>query len=220
MARLARLAVAGQLHLVRQQARPGVEPFADASDRADFLAALREACSVQQVALHAYALLDGELRLLATPATDTALSRVMQSVGRRFGAAFNRRHKRSGPLWSGRFKAVPVEASAFLAGLRFVESSPQAPLASSAPHHEGLRADPLVAAHAEFWKLGNTPFEREAAYRRLREQALTPGEIERIDRALRGGWPLGSAEFVVALQARTLRRMASLPRGRPKTVPY
>lgn len=219
MARLARLAVAGQLHLLSQQAQPGVELFADVHDRADYLAALREACSVQRTALHAYSLLDSEVRLLVTPSTDTALSRVMQSVGRRFGAAFNRRHARRGALWSGRFKAVPVEPSRFMAGLRFVESGSQAPLASSAAHHEGRLIDPLVAAHREFWRLGNTPFEREAAYRRLCEQALTPEEIESVGRALRGGWPLGSAEFVAGLQARTSRRLASLPRGRQKTVP-
>lgn len=219
MARLARLAVAGQLHLVGQQARPGLDLFAEPRDRIDYLGALREACSVQPVALHAYALLDAEVRLLVTPGTDTALSRVLQSVGRRFGAGYNRRHARSGPLWSGRFKAVPVEAAVFLTCLRFVESGALAASASSAPHHEGLLVDPLVADHAQFWQLGNTPFERDAAYRQLREQALTPAEIEKIDRALRGGWPLGSTTFVAAVQARTARRAVPLPRGRHKTVP-
>lgn len=219
MARLARLAVAGQLHLVAQQGQPGLALFDDAHDRSNYLAALREACTSQRVGLHAYALIDGGVRLLVTPATGPALGRVMQSVGRRFGAAFNRRHGRSGPLWSSRFKASPVESTGFLMCLRYVESAADVVRASSSAHHEGLVVDPLVTAHAGYWILGNTPFEREASYRRLREQSLTATELQRIETALRGGWPLGSAGFIASVQAATTRRVASLARGRPKTVP-
>ena len=62
-----------------------------------------------RVALHAYALLDDAVQLLLRPPSDAALSRMMQALGRRYVAAFNRRHGRSGTLWDGRFRAGVVQ---------------------------------------------------------------------------------------------------------------
>ena len=218
MARLPRLAVAGELHLVTQRARPGVALFDDAADRQAYLDALREAARQQRIAIHAYGLLDTEARWLVTPPTADALGRALQSLGRRFGAAYNRRHVCSGGLWSGRYRAVAVEpASQFLRSLRYVEDD--AARASSAPHHTGERSDPIVTHHAEFWRLGNTPFEREIGYRAAREQVLTDEEIAGIETALRGGWPLGSEGFRLAIEAATARRIEPRVPGRKKTVP-
>lgn len=220
MARLPRVCIAGALHLVVQRSQPGLALFDDAMDRRSYLDALREAAREQGIAVHAWGLLASEARLLATPAMADVLGRALQSVGRRFGAAFNRRHERSGGLWQGRYRAVPVDpASGFIACLRFVEAQTDAARASSAAHHLGDLRDPLVADHAAYWQLGNTPFDREASYRRLREQALTIDEVERIEAALRGGWPIGPDAFVSALQATGSRRLVRLAPGRKKTVP-
>jgi hypothetical protein len=35
---------------------------------------------------------------------------------------------------------------------------------SSYCHHAGIRPDGLMTDHAKVWALGNTPFQREAAY--------------------------------------------------------
>jgi putative transposase len=220
MARLPRLVIGGQLHLVSQRSLMGISVFAHPIDCETYLGALREAAAANRVAVHAYGLLDNEIRLLVTPGTADSLSRMMQSVGRRFVAAYNKRHARSGTPWQGRFNATPVEAeTGFLACLRFVEALPEPACASSAPHHGGSRADPLIAEHPVFWRLGNTPFEREAAYRRLSEQALSAKEAGSIEAAVRGGWPLGPNPFVTMVQAATTRRLAPLKRGRHKSVP-
>ena len=220
MARLARLCVAGALHLVVQRSQPGLALFDDALDRRSYLDALREAARQQGIAVHAWGLFATEARLLATPACADSFGRALQSVGRRFGAVFNRRHERSGGLWRTRYRAVPVDpASGFLGCLRYVESGADALRASSAPHHLGDRGDPLIVDHAAYWQLGNTPFDREASYRRLREQALTESELARIETALRGGWPIGPDAFVSALQSVSGRRLVPLPPGRKKTVP-
>ena len=218
MARLPRLAVAGELHLVTQRARPGVALFDDATDRQAYLDALREAARQHRIAIHAYGLLDTEARLLVTPPTADALGRALQSLGRRFGAAYNRRHARSGGLWAGRYRAVAVEpASQFLSALRYVEAD--AARASSAAHHAGERSDPIVTHHTEFWRLGNTPFEREVGYRAAREQVLTDREAAEFESALRGGWPMGSGAYRLALEAVTGQRIGPRVPGRKKTVP-
>jgi putative transposase len=225
MARLPRLALARHLHLLVQRGHNAGPIVADDADRQRFLDALREAAGAHGVALHAYALLDTHFRLLATPAEAAGLSRAMQALGRRYVAGYNRRHGRSGTLWESRFRATVLEPSAWgLAAMQYVELEPvrhglcataEAWRWSSAAHHLGQRRDPLLTDHAVYWQLGNTPFEREAAYRRCLEQGVAPAAVLRLDEASHKGWALGSAEFVEGLAAMTARPVQARRRGRP-----
>lgn len=226
MARLPRLAVPGQPHLVEQVGHNRQAVFLDAADRAAYRAALQESAAACGVAVHAYCLDAGRVLLLATPREADALSRTMQRIGRRYTAEFNRRHGRSGTLWAGRFRATVVEAQRHLVeAMCHVESdaalggdvaAPPAERLSSAAHHLGLAVDSLVSDHARFWALGNTPFERHAAYRLLVLQPLHPQQRQRFDDAVRKGWALGSPDFLAALGATTPRRLQPLAPGRPR----
>ena len=87
--------------------------------------------------------------------------------------------------------------------------------------------------HPLYWSLGNTPFEREAAYRDLLAQgadsaaaisapgrsALTQGadpqETRRITEACVRSWALGSSEFLERLSPGSGRRLRPKRRGRP-----
>ncbi|MBC7995216.1 MAG: transposase [Rhizobacter sp.] len=226
MARLTRLCVPGWPHLVMQSGHNHQPVFQDDVDRKLFIELLQSAASTHGVGVHAYTLLDDEVRLLATPADVDSLSRMMQAVGRRYGSAFNRRHGHTGSLWEGRFRATVIEPERHLLDcMRYVEQEAAGDEAgtglgqrlwSSAAHHLGERVDPLISDHLLYWSLGNTPFEREAAYRDLLQQALTPSEVFSISAAARKGWPLGSGGFLTELSASTPRRLAPLPRGRPR----
>ena len=225
MARLPRLSVAGQTHLMIQRVHQGQSPFVDPADRRAYLLCLAEAASRHGVAILGYGLAAAEVRLLATPAHAQALGQMVQFIGRRFVAAFNRRHQRRGALWEGRFRATVIEpVEYFLPCLRYVESAENTKHQdavvddtpwSSAEHHAGLRADSFVTEHPRFWSLGNTPFEREAAYRSSMEQAMSPAQTEGIAIASLHGWVLGSADFVRTLGAGLDRRLRPLPAGRP-----
>jgi putative transposase len=225
MARLPRLAIAGQAHHLIQRGLNRQAIVLDDIDRQQLLGDLRECAALHRVAIHAYVLMDNHLHLLATPESTEGLSRMMQSLGRRYVAAYNRRHQRSGTLWDGRFRAAPLEAAGYLlACMRYIELNPlrhglvQAPQDypwSSAAHHLGLLRDPMVLDHALFWALGNTPFEREATYRAWLEQGVSPEEHARLSESALKGWPLGSAGFLHALGQSTERPVAPRPRGRP-----
>ena len=225
MARLPRLAAPGLAHLVMQRGNSGQRVFVDEADRARYLQLLAEAARAAQVAIHAYALTDSEVLLLATPADAQGLSRLMQAIGRRYVSEFNRRHGRSGTLWDGRFRATAIEAETQLQDcLAFVELAPvragaaaqaQEHLWSSARHHVGLVVDPLVTDHARHWASGNTPFEREAAHRRRLEAGLDAGQARRIADAAAKGWALGSPAFAASLADRVGRRVLPARRGRP-----
>lgn len=178
------------------------------------------------VSIHAYCLASDHFHLLLTPERPDSLSLFMQAVGRRYVSAYNRRHGRSGSLWSGRYRATVIEAEVHLLdamvwvethGLRAGSvSSAQDDFASSAPHHVGLRSDPLVVDHVLFWALGNTPFERQAAWRRRLEEALPFKLVHAFSQAMHKGWALVSDEVLPGVEALAGRRLMPKSRGRPR----
>lgn len=229
MARLPRLALAGEAHLAVLRGHGGRPVFEDEADRRTFLDALREAAAQHPTAVEAYVLADDHVHLLLRPARPEHLSAVVQGLGRRYVAAFNRRHGRSGTLWAGRFRAAPLQPGPWvLRAMLFIDShaaragrevAPGQGAFSSAAHHLGLRRDPLVADGPAWWALGNTPFEREAAYRARLAEGLAPAELNRLAEASHKGWPLGDPAWLAMLGQQTGRPVAPRPRGRPPKRP-
>ena len=223
MARLPRLSVAGHVHHVQQRGHNSQSVFIDDEDREAFLAVLRGVAQGAGVAVHGYVLLDNEVQLLVTPSSAEGLSKLMQAVSRRHGVRFNQRHGRLGTLWSGRFRASVVDPDEwFIRCLCFIETMPalsrgvDAVAWSSAAHHIGERRDSLIADHLAYWSLGNTPFEREEAWRRRLAQPLTEEERRKILAAVRRGVPIGSDRFLARLSETVARPVISRPVGRPR----
>jgi putative transposase len=225
MARLPRAVMPGHPHLLIHQGHSGQPVFLDAADAALYLANLGDAARSARLAVHAHALFANEVRLLTTPESADGLAQLMQAVGRRYVPAFNKKYSRSGTPWEGRFKSAVIEPGPqFLACLRFIEASTPAgdatrsgePLLSSLAHHLGQRVDPLIADHPAFWAFGNTPFEREASYRRFIEEPPAEGEVATILLSARNGWALGSPAFRAAVAQHTGRRAQPAARGRPR----
>lgn len=232
MARLPRLGVAAWPHLLVQQVHDGQLLARDDIDRQALSDALRDAARVHAVALHAYHLGESALMLVATPEAADGLSLLMQAVGRRYVAAFNRRHGRQGGLWAGRYRGTVLDpARHVLDAMVLVETREQSPQMSavssgaagaqgaawsSAGHHLGLRTDPLVSDPAAFWALGNTPFERQATWRLRLAEGLAAARVTELTQAMHKGWALMSPEQELALSQSIGRRLSPRPRGRPR----
>jgi len=225
MARLPRLVIPQQPHHIVQFGVDLQPIFREPGDYVSFLNWLREAAKQYKVAIHAYALMPDHLHILATPADSEGLARMMQWVGRHYVPYFNRKYGRVGTLWQGRFKATVVDAANYLMTCtRYIETNPlRAGIASnpadyawsSHAHHIGAKPDPLITDHPVYWALGNTPFERDAAYRHLTEQALTPQEMDDLKNTTRKGWVLGSESFKANLETQLNRQVRPGKRGRP-----
>ncbi|MES2099608.1 MAG: transposase [Pseudomonadota bacterium] len=229
MARMPRLAVAGQPHLVVQRVGASRTAFVDDADRRAYLASLRELTLGGTVSIHAWALLDDAVLLLATPQRGADLGRFMQRLNRRYVPAFHRRHGGGGALWAGRFQAAAIEPERYLlAGILLVEQAPvRAGLVaaavewpwSSAGHHVGRGALAWLTEHEAWWGLGNTPFEREARHEIELQRLLREPQVAELLAAARGGWPLGSESFLASAAEQAGDRPAQArPRGRPRRV--
>jgi putative transposase len=225
MARLPRLVVADQPHHVIQHGIDRQAIFRDTRDFLVFLACLQDATRRFNVALHAYVLMSNHVHLLASPSDQTGLARMMQWVGRQYVPYFNHKYGRVGTLWQGRFKATVIDAERyFMICSRYIEMNPVRAGLVAAPadypwssyaHHAGIKPDGLVSDHSLYWSLGNTPFEREAAYKYLTEQGLTSNDVSALTEATLKGWALGSDQFRRGLEIEFERRVSPARRGRP-----
>ncbi len=225
MARLPRLVIPHQLHHVVARGNNDQPVFIDDTDYQQFLNLLRDTAQQYQVDVHAYVLLPSRVQLLLTPPDELSLGKLMQAVGRLYVPWFNARHARTGSLWEGRFRATVLEADAyFVPCAHLIEYQPlQEALSmdiehyrwSSHAHHTGARRQAWLTDHPAYWKLGNTPFEREAVYKQLCSSPPAPAVAEAIADATRKAWALGSDSFRASLSKLTDRRLAPARRGRP-----
>lgn len=229
MARLPRLVVPNQPHVIIQRGNDRLAIVRDDEDCQRFVAWLKECATFYRVAIHAYVLMPQHVHLLATPIDQDGLAQMMQKLGRHYVPWFNQKYQRTGGLFQGRFRTSLIEPERyFLACSRYIELDPvrgnlaAGPLGyswSSYAHHAGVRIDTLVSDHPLFWALGNTPFQREAAYIALVEQGIVPDELATIGAALARGMPLGSLAFKENLERSTQRQILPAKRGRPFKIP-
>ena len=133
-------------------------------------------------------------------------------------------------VWAGRFRSAVLEPQLWaLPAMVWVDTAAQrAGLAAAAPSwawssagvhcgQAGPRGGtPALHLPAAYWALGNTPFEREAAYARMVQAGLGASEGMALERALRAGLALGDAGFVAELEQASGRRLQPGVRGRPR----
>jgi putative transposase len=225
MARLPRLVIPHQPHHVIQRGNDRQLIAREPEDYQRFLAWLRESAREFKVAIHAYVLMPNHLHLLATPSDKDGLAHMMQRLGRFYVPWFNHKYKRYGGLFQGRFKTSVIDSERyFMQCSQYIEFNPvrasmvSEPLDypwSSYAHHAGVTPDPLITDHSLYWALGNTPFQREAAYKGLVEAPLTVQQVKVINLAVLKGWPLGSDSFKAELEHKARRQVLPAKRGRP-----
>ena len=87
--------------------------YADDQDRGLFLSKLSEVCERYNFIVHAYCLMGNHFHLVAeTP--DGNLSAVIRQIKGVYGQYFNRKRRRVGPVFQGRFRAQVVEKERYL----------------------------------------------------------------------------------------------------------
>ena len=124
MARPLRIEYAGALYHVTARGNAQGDIYLCDDDRLEFLSLLANGCQRHEWLCHAYCLMDNHYHLLIETQAAT-LSKGMKYLNGTYTQAFNRRHKRVGHVFQGRYKAVLVEKEAYLVELsRYIVLNP------------------------------------------------------------------------------------------------
>ncbi len=229
MARLPRYIIPGQPQHIIQRGNNKQPIFASDEDYQVFRDALMDAAAKHNLAVHAYVWMPNHIHLLATPGAEDSISKVFQSVGRRYVQYFNVNYKRSGTLWEGRYRATVVDSERYLLTvMRYIELNPvratmvahprDYPWSSYAYNAGGERGENVkwLVAQRVYRRLGNTTEERQDAYRQLFKAAVSKDDLAAIRDCTHKGWVLGSERFTKKIEGLTQRRSVSKGVGRPK----
>lgn len=226
MARLPRLDLPGIPQHIVQRGNNRLPCFLDDGDRLRYLELLRDALHATRVQLHAYVLMDNHVHMLATPSDVGDIGRCMQRLGRQYVGLFNARHRRTGTLWEGRYKACLVDSERYvLTCQRYIELNPlraritDDPAAyrwSSCAAHLGERTRPLLTPHPAWQALGRDPATRATAWRHLLDEAIGDEEMTKIRRYLQQQRAWGRDDFQAMVEAKTKRFACIRDAHRPR----
>ncbi len=124
MARSLRLEFEGAFYHITSRGNLRDRIFFDDKDRERFLEIIRRTKERYGYLLHAYALMENHYHLfLETPKAN--ISQIMQNINTSYTVYINKRHKRFGHLFQGRFKGIIVDKETYLIVLsRYIHLNP------------------------------------------------------------------------------------------------
>ena len=228
MPRKPRVLVDGMaLHIV-QRGVDRAATFFDTDDYLLYLELLRQAAELHGLQVHAYCLMTNHIHLLLTPIEASELSPAMKRLTQIYVQRINRLYNRSGPLWSGRYKATLVGSDRYLLSCyRYIELNPvRANMVSHPAEYQwssfkfnsGRCRSTLIEPHPAYIALGSDSKQRHFAYKALVAEALTNVELNQIRDATRQGVPLGDSQFVAKIEEMSGRRLELKRPGRPTLI--
>src|ERR1041385_5628104 len=113
MARPLRIEYPGAVYHITTRGNARRAVFKDASDRALFLDPLQRVSERYHWLCHAYCLMDNHYHLVLET-LDGNLAQGMRQLNGIYTQAYNRRHRRVGHLFQGRYKAILVDKESYL----------------------------------------------------------------------------------------------------------
>ncbi len=217
MARLARIVVPGHPHHVTQRGNRGMDTFLREADYARYLELLANGCGEAGTDILAYCLMPNHVHLILVPGDEDGLRGALGDAHRRYTRHVNLREGWRGHLWQERFHSFPMDEAHLVMAARYIELNPvRAGLAkrakqwrwSSARAHLAGRDDGVVSVGPLLELIDN--------WKKFLAAGLDDDVLETVRRHERTGRPLGSPDFVEALEARTGR---TLGRAKPGPKP-
>jgi len=124
MSRPLRIEYPGAVYHLMNRGSARQKVFLRSADYREFLKTVSEANDLWGIEVFAYCLMPNHYHLcLRTPRGN--LSRVMRHIDGLYTQRFNRRHRRDGSLFRGRYKAIVVDADEYLlAVVRYIHLNP------------------------------------------------------------------------------------------------
>lgn len=221
MARLARLVLPGIPYHVTQRGNRRQPTFFEEDDYRLYRDLLAAAARRAGAEVWCYCLMPNHVHLIVVPSDEDGLRRTFADAHRRYTGFINARHRWTGHLWQGRFGAVAMDEAHLAHAVRYVSLNPvRAGLveraqdwrwSSVAGHIAGeddglVRVTPVLERYGRFADFLGSSEDYADAWRNLRRGETT-------------GRPLGEADWIASLEARTGRTLAPQRRGPKPRVP-
>lgn len=193
-----------------------------------YLSCLALSCEKHRVDLHAYVLMTNHVHLLMTPFTADGVSKVMQSIGRRYVQYINKQYHRTGTLFEGRFKASLVQADEYLLTcMRYIELNPvRANMVAHAADYKwsshrvnvGISARKLLKPHPVYLALANSSADIYQKYQALFSERLPDKVVNQFTQAALCSMPVGNSRFTEEIEKALGYSIGKIKRGRPVKV--
>lgn len=200
--------------------------FLSESDYRAYLGYLRGACEAHGCSVHAFVLMTNHVHLLVSQSRVRGISRMMQSLGRRYVKHVNDLYRRTGTLWEGRYKASLVSSDDYLLTCyRYIELNPVRAGMVGQPQDyqwssyqcnaQGVTND-LVVGHSTYLALGEDKETRCRRYRELFRSEIGQTALSEVRACANGNLVFGNERFKDEIERVLGRRIRPGKPGRPK----
>jgi len=204
MARPLRVEYSGAVYHVINRGNAGENLYRNSRDREKFLSYLERAVERFSIKVHAYCLMSNHFHILMETLHPN-LSKSVQWINVSYAVYFNRKYKRNGHLFQGRFKSVLVDADSYLKQLsRYIHLNPvRAGIVDHPTDYDwssytafiGKRIAPeWLETHWLLSQFGRKRKEAHANYKDFVE-TVDAKKLENPEKELTGGFILGTPDF-------------------------
>ena len=219
MPRQARVVAVGAPHHITQRGNNRQDVFLLDSDRYRYIELLAEHSRQCGVQIIGYCLMTNHVHLVAIPNRSDSLANTLRRTHSRYAQCFNQRYGRSGHLWQNRFFSCSLDRDHLVTALAYVDLNPvrtgmvgsaqDYPWSSARAHVEEV--DRLGLIDFSLWRQVRGHDDWAACL----NQGPSPDATHHLREATQRGVPLGSQDFVGALERSTGRCLALRGSGRP-----
>ncbi len=206
MARIARIVIPNVPHHVTQRGNRKQPTFFCDDDYKMYLNCLKNSCLAFETELWAYCLMDNHVHLILYPRTEEGLRKTVARCHESYTRYINFKMRWRGYLWQGRFNSCPMDDAYLLKAARYIELNPvkakmvqkaQDYTWSSARAHLGLEQNPFIK-EKHF-------LDEPQNWEDFLSNGIETSELEKIQRHIRTGRPLGNDNFIKHLEQITGR---------------
>ena len=180
--------------------------FQEDEDFIEYLLILEKAREKYGFKLHAYCLTNNHVHLLLSTPTEDNLSTLMQYINGQYAKSYNRRHKRTGHFWGGRFYSTIIESESQLLNTIFyielnmtrngVAKHPKNWKWSSYSQHSKSNGLITIDYHEIYLRLGTTMQDRQKKYTAMMKEKMTPKSLLAKKPQITYGLIFGSQQFI------------------------
>lgn len=196
--------------------------FRNGFDKGKYLERFALVAEQEGVEVHGYCIMDNHIHFLLVPTrTKESLGRLFLRVHTWWAQRCNKINDRSGHLFQSRFHSCLLDSAHYFAAMRYIDLNPKAARLvsdparfqfSSARAHLTGQPDPFIVLMIDNWRhqFSNNPRRYREFLKETRRE-----EQDRLEKGLRNGFPLGSADWIATLEKESNRRLHPAPPGRP-----